>query len=66
METTFYYTNCAPQIHNGFNNGVWKSLEIQVRKWSQTKGDLWVYAGVYFDPDIVNGEPIQTNILPEQ
>jgi endonuclease G len=56
METTFYYTNCAPQIHNGFNNGIWKSLEMKVRDWATSKGDLWIYAGVYFDPDIINNQ----------
>jgi len=57
MQTTFCYSNCAPQVGVGFNRGIWKDLEDQVRKWVAIKGDLWIYIGVYFNSDDPEGKP---------
>lgn len=43
---TFYVTNVAPQWQNGFNSGVWKSLEEDC--WKNICADtLYVVSGVY-------------------
>jgi len=56
MQSTFCYSNCAPQVGKGFNRDMWEMLEEQVRAWAKAKKDVWIFAGVYFDPDNPNGE----------
>ena len=41
---TFYGTNMTPQ-KNGFNAGIWASLEGKVRNWSQSSDTLYVVTG---------------------
>jgi endonuclease G, mitochondrial len=55
MQSTFVYSNCAPQVGKGFNQAMWKYLEDQVREWAKEKGDVWIFTGVYFEPDDSNG-----------
>ncbi len=44
---TFYVTNMAPQWQNGFNSGVWSSLEDKT--WNYVCADtLFVVSGVYY------------------
>ena len=43
---TFYVTNVAPQWQNGFNSGVWKSLEEDCWK-NLNKDTLYVVSGVH-------------------
>ena len=48
---TFYYTNKAPQWQNGFNSGVWSSLEARVKAMAPS-GDnsmLYVITGVLYE-----------------
>ncbi|MCX6170144.1 MAG: DNA/RNA non-specific endonuclease [Ignavibacteriales bacterium] len=45
-ELTFRYYNCLPQTPN-LNRGIWKTIETQVRKWSQTDS-LYIICGGYF------------------
>jgi len=45
-ELTFRYYNCLPQTEN-LNRGIWKKIETQVRKWSQTE-KLYIICGGYF------------------
>ena len=45
---TFYMSNMSPQIQNGFNGGIWASLEGKVQGWgkiSNTKDTLYVAKG---------------------
>lgn len=52
-DETFYYTNQVPQWQNGFNSGVWSSLEgdVQTKAASLTSADtLYVVSGALFDP----------------
>ncbi|WP_193181180.1 DNA/RNA non-specific endonuclease [Nisaea sediminum] len=44
-DESFYMTNMAPQIGIGFNRGIWRNLETQVRDWTELRGKLTVITG---------------------
>ena len=44
MEETFYYSNMSPQ-KPGFNRGIWKKLEEQVRTWAIENSEVYVVTG---------------------
>lgn len=44
MYESFYMSNVSPQLP-GFNRGIWKSLEGQVRDWVIKKGELIIITG---------------------
>lgn len=44
MSESFYFTNITPQ-EPGFNRGVWKKLEDQVRQWAASYDTLLVVTG---------------------
>lgn len=47
---TFYYTNQAPQKQNGFNSGIWNSLEGDVQSNAPSGRDtLYVVVGTLFE-----------------
>jgi DNA/RNA endonuclease G (NUC1) len=47
---TFYYTNKAPQWQDGFNNGVWSSLENRVKAVTPSGTTmLYVVTGVLYE-----------------
>jgi len=52
MSESFYFSNMSPQLP-GFNRGVWKRLEEQVRDWAGVYDTLWVVTG----PVLTNGLP---------
>jgi len=41
---TFLTSNASPQ-NPGFNSGVWNRLEIQIRRWVPTTGELFIITG---------------------
>ena len=46
---TFYVTNAVPQVHNGFNNGIWSTLEGDVRQVAKDNDEeIYVVTGVAF------------------
>ena len=45
---TFYVTNSAPQVDNGFNNGIWSSLEGALQSLAQ-KECIYIVTGVAFN-----------------
>ena len=47
QQQTFYVTNQVPQIHNGFNNGIWKNLESAVQVLAKNE-EIFVATGVSF------------------
>ena len=47
QQQTFYVTNQVPQIHNGFNNGIWKNLESAVQILAKNE-EIFVTTGVSF------------------
>ena len=49
MRESFYFSNMSPQV-KGFNEGIWKKLEEQVRDWAALYDTLYVVtAGVLND-----------------
>lgn len=40
-----YVINLTPQIQDGFNDGIWSSLEARVRNWSESSDTLYVVTG---------------------
>lgn len=46
---TFYGTNMTPQIQNGFNGDIWKTLEDKVRGWARDSDTLYVVTGCVID-----------------
>ena len=44
MVECFYYSNMSPQLP-GFNRGIWKRLEEQVRDWAVAYGSIYVVTG---------------------
>ena len=53
MKESFYYSNMSPQLP-GFNRGIWKKLEEQVRGWAQDYESIYVVTG----PVLKNGLPV--------
>jgi endonuclease G len=52
MEDTFFFSNVVPQIGNGFNSGIWSTLERKVRELTKERGELYVITGpIYQDPE---------------
>lgn len=49
---SFYYSNMSPQVP-GFNRGIWKQLEEQVRDWAIKYGAVYVVTG----PILTEGLP---------
>ena len=47
QQQTFYVTNQVPQIHNGFNNGIWRNLESAVQGLAKNE-EIFVTTGVSF------------------
>ena len=44
MEESFLYSNMSPQ-DKGFNRGIWKKLEEQVRRWAVENKDIYIVTG---------------------
>jgi len=44
MEESFYFSNMSPQVP-GFNRGIWKRLEEQVRTWAVDNKAVYVITG---------------------
>ena len=63
---TFYYTNQAPQYQNGFNSGVWSTLESRVLNQSpSTQSDtLYVVVGVLYEESYYSANPSFPRTLP--
>ncbi|HTN19757.1 MAG TPA: DNA/RNA non-specific endonuclease [Pelobium sp.] len=44
MQESFYYSNMSPQLP-GFNRGIWKNLEEQVRQWARDNEVIYIVTG---------------------
>ncbi len=51
MEDSFLMSNIAPQ-KPGFNRGIWKKLETQVRQWALAEEDIIVVTGAVFPKEV--------------
>ncbi|MGW8315691.1 MAG: DNA/RNA non-specific endonuclease [Bacteroidales bacterium] len=49
MEESFLLSNMSPQ-QPGFNRGIWRRMEEQVRKWAVEKDSIYVITGPVLDP----------------
>ena len=61
---TFYYTNQAPQYQNGFNDGVWNSMELAIKANapSSSSDTLYVVVGLlYEDSKTSDGVPVPSH-----
>ena len=47
MVQSFFFSNISPQVPR-FNRGVWKKLEMQVRKWAVEFDSLYIVTGPIF------------------
>src|SRR5450759_1124712 len=47
MEESFFMSNISPQVPD-FNRGLWKELEMTVRKWAIKEHKLYVVTGPVF------------------
>lgn len=44
MKESFFYSNMSPQVP-GFNRGIWKKLEEQVRQWASDYHQIFIVTG---------------------
>ena len=51
MEESFLMSNIAPQ-KPGFNRGIWKNLEAQVRHWAETEEEIIMVTGAILPKEI--------------
>ena len=49
LAQTYYWTNSIPQIHSGFNTGIWSSLEKGIRDVLPSTDTLYVVTGAAFN-----------------
>jgi DNA/RNA endonuclease G, NUC1 len=45
MSESFLLSNMAPQVGIGFNRGIWKKLEENIRGWVRKKKNIYVFTG---------------------
>ncbi|MCH7401322.1 DNA/RNA non-specific endonuclease [Belliella kenyensis] len=51
MYDSFFLTNASPQVP-GFNRGIWKRLEEQIRKFATEKDSIFIATGPILDKDL--------------
>lgn len=51
MCESFYMSNMSPQ-RPGFNRGIWKRLEAQVRIWADENEEIWIVTGPVLTDDL--------------
>lgn len=64
---TFYMSNINPQIQNGFNGGIWNSLEKKVQSWGNITNDqdtLYVAKGGTIDNNNIIKYLKSNNTIP--
>ena len=49
VKESMLLSNIAPQIGDGFNNSIWKTLENRVRSWAIDRRDLIIICGPVFE-----------------
>jgi endonuclease G len=56
MTESFYFSNMSPQVP-GFNRGIWKNLEEQVRTWAKAYDSIYVVTGPVLKDGLVQLGP---------
>lgn len=60
-DDTFFFSNAAPQIGDGFNQSVWQDLERELTVWVEDLDAFWTITGVLYhdeaedDPQTADG-----------
>lgn len=55
---TFYFANCAPQVQNGFNSGIWSTLEARCQDAAVARAEVYIITGpMFYDPVDDNDAP---------
>jgi endonuclease G len=52
MVECFYLSNMVPQIGKGMNQGIWKTLEDNIRTWAIARGELYIFTGPIYDDGV--------------
>jgi endonuclease G len=61
MKESFYYSNMSPQVP-GFNRGIWKKLEEQVRLWAKQYDTLYIVTGPKLESGLPTIGPNQVSV----
>jgi len=61
MSESFYYSNMSPQVP-GFNRGIWKKLEEQVRLWAKQYDTLYIVTGPKLESGLPTIGPNQVSV----
>lgn len=61
MEESFFYSNMSPQV-TGFNRGIWKKLEEQVRQWAVDNKVLYVVTGPVLENNLPTIGPDKVSV----
>ena len=61
MSESFYLSNMSPQLP-GFNRGIWRRLEEQVRQWAWEHEELHVVTGPVLTDDLPTIGPNQVSV----
>ena len=61
MAESFYFSNMSPQVP-GFNRGIWKRLEEQVRTWAEILDTIYVVTGPVLSPTLPKIGPNQVSV----
>lgn len=56
MMESFYLSNMAPQVGPGMNRGIWANIESTIRRWVAARGELFIFTGPIFEPQV---KPLQ-------
>jgi len=63
MKESFYFSNISPQVP-GFNRGIWKQLENQVRLWASAFDHLYVVTGPVLSIDTLTRIGLNELLVP--
>lgn len=61
MKESFYFSNMSPQL-TGFNSGIWKKAEEQVRNWAREYGSVYVATGPVLEKGLPTIGPNQVAV----
>jgi endonuclease G len=61
MQESFYYSNMSPQMP-GFNRGIWKRLEEQVRTWAEILDSIYVVTGPVLSSELPTIGPNKVSV----
>ncbi|MFC1530058.1 DNA/RNA non-specific endonuclease [Gemmatimonadota bacterium] len=60
MDESFALSNMSPQVGVGFNQHIWRDLEVAVRGWVEARGTLTIITGPIFT---VEGDSVRYRVI---